>query len=184
MPRIRHSPARKGLSALVLLLVFVPACGPNDAADTPPPPDVAVAKAAPGSAAPEGTTAADIGRGSVWYDGVQTDDFRGDCELSRLNGREEMGDLANLEGVRLSVGIDNVKSSPAMEMNFVAYSNLEFTMVRGAERLRGTISGLAYESALSPKGTSQAIAKVAFTGETSDEVPVVARVWCEIQNKF
>jgi len=69
-------------------------------------------------------------------------------------------------------------------MNFVAYSNLDFSMVRGADRLRGTVSQLAYDSALSPKGTSQAVARVAFKGKTSDGVPVVARVVCEIQNKF
>jgi hypothetical protein len=169
---------------LALLLAFVPACGRDDAADVPPTLEATATNAAPAAAAPEGLAGAEIGHGSVWYDGVQHDDFLGDCQLSRLNGREEMGDLANLEGVRISVGIDNVASSPAMEMNFVVYSSLDFTMVRGAERMRGTISQLAYESELSPKGTSQAIAKVAFTGATGDGVPVVARVWCEIQNKF
>jgi len=184
LPPTLHLSTRLGLSALVLLLGLLSACGPGDPADTALFPDVSEAKAAPSPAAPEGSTASDIGSGSVWYDGVQHDGFLGSCELSRLNGREEMGDLANLEGIRISVAIDNVKSSPAMEMNFTVSSNLEFRIVRGAERLKGTVSQLAYESALSPKGTSQAIARVAFTGETTDGVPVVGRVVCEIQNKF
>jgi hypothetical protein len=143
------------------------------------------APAAAAEVTSDGLTAADEGKGTVTIDGVQHDDFRGSCELSRNYGKEDMGDLATMEGLKMMVAIDNVASTPAVEMNFVAYTNLDFTMVvQGQGRQRGTISQLAYESDLAPTGTSQAIAKVAFTGQTEAGVPVVARVVCEIQNQF
>ncbi len=169
---------------LVLLLTFSAACGSGEPADTPVPAEGAAATPAAAVTASDGYVAADKGQGSVSWDGVQHDNFRGDCQLSRMNGREEVGDLGNLDGVKLTVGIDNDDANTMPEMSFVAFSSLDFAVTRDGQRTRGTLRTIASESALTPKGASQAMAKVAFTGQTDEGVPVVARVVCEIQNKF
>lgn len=183
MPPVRHQ--RLARSPL-FLLVLVLACGAGDASEGATPADGAATEAPTpvATATTDGYTAADIGQGTVSLDGVVHDAFLGSCELSRMNGREDVGDLANLEGIKFVVAIDNVKSGGSPEVNFVGYPSLQFTVANGPDRLRGMLSTVAYESELTPKGTSQAVAMVAFTGATDEGVKVVARVVCEIQNKF
>ena len=180
MPLWNALPAALGVASLCAVLL---ACaGGDDAGRESAEGAVPAAPAAPAS---EAVATAAEGTGSVSYDGVQYDDFRGNCELSRNSGREDMGDVADTVGLRPSVAIDNVASTPAVEMNFVIISSaLRFTMVRGAERVSGTVSQLGYDGPLTPKGTSQAVAPVVFTGQTTEGVPVVARIICEIQNRF
>ncbi len=133
----------------------------------------------------------DLGTGAVTYDGTRDAGYQGSCEISRENGKQDVGDIA-APGLKAIVAIDNSAVEGATRQgNFTilldttAFSTTTEEDARnGTPPINGSITDIAYGSGLTPYGKTQAIALVTFTGETEDGVPVVAEVVCEIQNKF
>ncbi len=133
----------------------------------------------------------DIGTGWVTYDGVRDGGYRGDCDIDRQNGSEDVGDLAT-PGLTVLVGVSNESAeAPSRLGNYkiiidpTAFNTTdEDGAANGEQPTRGSISSIAYGSEFSPKSQSSVIALVIFTGETEDGVPVVAELVCGIQNKF
>lgn len=192
---IRHCRpfARRATTPIALAVaaaLSLTACGSDEPADSVDAAvDAAVDAPAPVASAAVGEASAEaLGSGSVSYDGVRYDNFTGNCEISRGNGREDVGDVST-RGLVVSAAVDNTKSSPELEMSFTALNDSSFTVNTHradgpAKRSRGVLSGMQYKSARTPRNSSQDIASVEFAGQTNDGVPVVALLVCEIQNAF
>lgn len=189
LPLSRHSLPRHTAAVVACGLLLACASGdesavPGAEGDAESVADAPMADAAPteGAYAPD-----DVGNGSVTYGGVQYDGFRGTCMISRRNGRDPLGDLADREGLRMIAGVDNTEADPANGRNFKVYSDSLFTTRGEAGGIeRGTLTQVAEQSARAPYGTSTSmyLALVSFTGATADGVPVEARLVCELQDQF
>ncbi len=130
-------------------------------------------------------SAGDPGNGTLWVDGVQADNFRGSCDISRRNGAEDLGELSNPEGLKMLAGIDNVDASSGDDMSFKVTSDSVLKFRRGlTPEQRGTITRVALESEPTPKGESTMLALVSFTGATLSGTSVKAHIVCELQNKY
>ncbi len=82
-----------------------------------------------------GPTSDDVGSGSVRIDGVEFGGFEGDCQINRNSGREVVGDLST-SGLTVVVGVDNIDSQPAEELNFVMINEGELRSTERARRHR------------------------------------------------
>ncbi len=172
----------------IVLSASLIACSASDTGDRTPDGGEVPPAAQEGIAPSGGYAEADIGSGEVTYGDGQTDKVLGSCEISRRFVQEDVGDIST-RGLVVSAAVDNTATKPEEQVSYTALNDSSFTLTRlrtgqAVNRIRGTLSRIAYESALTPRGTSQAIALVSFTGQGSDGVPVVAQIVCEIQNKF
>jgi hypothetical protein len=70
----------------------------------------------PDEPAAAGYTSNDVGKATLAVSGVEFPDFVGDCEISRGNGKEDVGDLNEGDIVTI-IGIDNVKAHEDSAMN-------------------------------------------------------------------
>ena len=129
----------------------------------------------------DGYAASDEGSGSVTVDGVENGGFLGECEISRGNGKEDVGDLST-EGIEIILAIDNVESNPTEEMNFVVTGSTNTFRAVGVGN--GSLESIEYVGAPSGLGDTTEIGLVAFSGTTDDGVDVSAEVVCVIQNAF
>lgn len=137
------------------------------------------------STAVQSVSASDQGSGTLWVDGVQFDNFRGSCDISRRNGAEDLGELSNPEGLKMLVGIDNVDARSGDDMSFKVTSDSIMKFRSGlTPEQRGTITSVAFESQPTPKGKSTMLALVSFTGSTPSGTSVKAHIVCELQNKY
>lgn len=134
-------------------------------------------------------TSDDVGTATVFVDGVEFPDFTGDCEISRQNGKEDVGDL-NEGDIVLVVGIDNVAAHEDSAMNYIAINEESFTF-----RDHAGVTGVAGPSAkgtietlteLGPRAAdgSRDIVQVRLGGVLEDGTTLDADVVCELQNAF
>ena len=125
----------------------------------------------------------------MFVDGVEFPDFTGDCEISRQNGKEDVGDL-NEGDIVLVVGIDNVAAHEDSAMNYIAINEESFTF-----RDHAGVTGVAGPSAkgtietlteLGPRAAdgSRDIVQVRLGGVLEDGTTLDADVVCELQNAF
>ena len=178
-------------SKLVALLVFaaVPlaACSSGDddssSTDDPSTTEVSSDDPAPDSneSAAGGYSAEEAGTGTLTVDGTRIDGFTGECEISRDNGREDVGELS-LDGIEIVLAIDNVDSSPAEEMNYIVVGST-YTF-RSAGNGDGNLSGIGYAGVRNSLSETRDIGLVNFTGTTAEGLEVSAEVVCITQNMF
>lgn len=134
-------------------------------------------------------TSDDVGNATLFVDGVEYPDFTGDCEISRQNGKEDVGDL-NEGDIVLIIGIDNVAAHEDSAMNYVALDEDGFTFrdLAGAAGVAeasadGTIDTLTELGPRSADG-SRDIVLVRLAGVLDDGTALDADVVCELQNAF
>jgi len=119
--------------------------------------------------------AIEVGFGTLTIDGVEHPGFEGQCEVSRANGAEPVGDVSTGELDTL-VGMDNVASSPAQEMNFsVTFGTIFSIRETDAAPTKGTVDSIAYVG--EPSGNA---AVILFRGTTEDGRPIAAEVGCTL----
>jgi hypothetical protein len=128
-------------------------------------------------------SADDGGSGSLTVDGIENAGFLGECEISRENGAEDVGDVST-EGIEVILAIDNVESSPTEEMNFIVTGTPETFRAVGVGDGAGTVDSIAYVGDQSALGDDTEIGLVAFSGTTDDGTSVVAEVVCVTQNAY
>ncbi|WP_152649261.1 hypothetical protein [Demequina flava] len=131
----------------------------------------------------------DVGTASLHVDGVEFSDFLGDCEISRNNGAEDVGDL-NEGDIVTVIAIDNVAAHEDIAMNYVAINKEEFTFrdLMGAAGVDdptadGVITTLTELGPRTADG-SRDIVEVRFAGILEDGTTVDADIVCELQNAF
>ncbi|MBH0009561.1 hypothetical protein ESZ53_01565 [Salinibacterium sp. UTAS2018] len=145
-------------------------------------------EAAPDEPAAGGLTSDDVGNATVIVNGVEFPDFTGDCEISRLGGKEDVGDLS-MPGIFTIVGIDNVKAHEDEAMNFVAINESQFRFndlvgAAGVETpARGDIASLTELGSRTADG-SRDLVEVRFAGTFEDGTPIEVDIVCELQNAF
>ncbi|WP_430869168.1 hypothetical protein [Demequina aurantiaca] len=134
-------------------------------------------------------TSDDVGNGTLHVDGVEFPDFTGDCEISRQNGKEDVGDLNEGDIVTI-IAIDNVKAHEDSSMNYVALNEESFRFSDpmgaagvGGPTARGEITSLTELGPRTADG-SRDIVEVRFAGALEDGTTVDADVVCELQNAF
>ncbi len=177
------------LSNLVALFVFtaVPlaACSSSDddssSSDDPTTTEASSSDPAPDSNDSNGYSAEDSGSGTLTVDGTPIEGFEGECEISRDNGKEDVGDLS-LEGIEIILAIDNVESSPAEEMNYIVVGST-YTFRSGGNG-DGELSSIGYVGGRNSLSDTRDIGLVNFTGTTAEGVEVSAEVVCITQNMF
>jgi len=142
----------------------------------------------PDEPATGGLSTDDVGNATLRINGVEFPDFTGDCEISRGNGSEDVGDLNEGDIVTI-IGIDNVDTHEDMLMNYIALNEESFRF-RDQEaaagvgnNANGTISTLTEISPRTADG-SRDIVEVRFAGAFEDGTPLEADVVCELQNAF
>lgn len=135
-----------------------------------------------------GYTSDDVGNGTLRVNGVEFPDFTGDCEISRENGKQDVGDL-NVGDIVAIIGIDNVTAHEDMAMNYTALNEERFTFrdsVGAAgvgDSAKGDITTLTELGPRTADG-SRDIVEVRFAGVLDDGTTVDADVVCELQNTF
>ncbi len=136
-----------------------------------------------------GFTSDDVGNATLRVDGVEFPDFTGDCEISRENGKFDVGDLNDGDIVTI-IGIDNVKAHEDEAMNYVALNEESFTFrdLTGAAGVsgpsaKGVITSLPELGPRTPDG-SRDIVEVRFAGMLDAGTTLDANVVCELQNAF
>ncbi len=187
---MRH---RRPVTAALLALAFaltIAACGSSDDSEASDPAESSIdaettsgdtgetttGESEPDDAGDEGDAGAAVavGSGTVTIDGVENTGFEGECEISRANGAEPVGDVSAGE-LDLVVAVDNVASGPAQEMNFVLTGSSGIFSVSTPDRSSGTIDGIAYVGE-----PSESAAVVEFSGTTDDGRAVVAQLGCSL----
>lgn len=155
------SPVRSAILALAFGLAFA-SCGSSDDSESSDPAEASTdtgeaTAEQPEDAGDDGDAGAAIavGSGTLTIDGVENPGFEGECEVSRANGAEPVGDVSTGELDTLVI-MDNVASGPAQEMNFSITS--------------GTILSIRETAALPTNGT---VERVAFVGERSGNTAVI-----------
>ncbi|GAA3622904.1 hypothetical protein GCM10022200_01360 [Microbacterium awajiense] len=134
-------------------------------------------------------TSDDVGNATLFVDGVEFPDFTGDCEISRQNGKEDVGDL-NEGDIVLVVGIDNIAAHEDSAMNYVALNEETFTFrdLAGAAGVGGSSADGIIDTLteLGPRSAdgSRDIVLVRLAGFLDDGTAVDADVVCELQNAF
>lgn len=131
----------------------------------------------------------DVGTATLYVNGVEFPDFEGDCEISRQNGKEDVGDLNDGDIVTI-IGIDNVKAHEDSAINYVALNEERFTLRDplgaagvGGPSAKGEITTLTELGPRTAEG-SRDIVEVRFAGLLDDGTTVDADVVCELQNAF
>lgn len=205
----RYWARKSGAAAVVLTLAAtLAACsasseaGPADSDAQPTAPAIATT---PGpSAADQGVdesdtpqesvnagnyTSDDVGNATLHVDGVEFPDFTGGCEISRQNGKEDVGDLSEGDIVTI-IGIDNVQAHEDIAMNYVALDDETFMFrdLVGASGLeepsaKGQITSLTELGPRTADG-SRDIVEVRFAGVLEGGTTLDADVVCELQNAF
>ncbi|WP_152649872.1 hypothetical protein [Demequina oxidasica] len=131
----------------------------------------------------------DVGNATLYVDGVEFNDFTGDCEISREHGKKDVGDL-NEGDISAIIAIDNVKAHEDMAMNYVAINEERFRFGDpleaagvGGPRNKGEILTMTEKG---PRGAdgSRDIVEVRFAGVLEDGTEINADVICELQNAF
>lgn len=135
-----------------------------------------------------GLSSDDVGNVTLRINGVEFADFTGNCEISRLAGKEDVGDL-NEGDISAIIAVDNVKAHEDMLMNYIATSEERFRF-RDQEAAagvgssaKGTISTLTELGPRTADG-SRDIVEVRFAGAFEDGTAIEADVVCELQNAF
>ena len=186
----QRPPVKAALLALAFALTIA-ACGSSDDSEASDPAesstdaettsgdtgDATTGEPEPEDAGDEGDAGAAVavGSGTLTIDGVENPGFEGECEISRANGAEPVGDVSAGELDTLVV-MDNVASGPAQEMNFSITSGTILSIREtDAAPTNGTVDSVAYVS--EPSGNA---AVVAFSGTTEDGRAVVAEVGCSL----
>jgi hypothetical protein len=134
-------------------------------------------------------TSDDVGSATLHVDGVEFPDFVGDCEISRQNGKEDVGDLNDGDIVTI-IAIDNVAAHEESSMNYVALNEESFTFRDplgaagvGGPSAKGEITAITELGPRSADG-SRDIVQVRFAGVLEDGTTVDADIVCELQNAF
>ena len=121
----------------------------------------------------------DVGTGVLRIDGVDFADMRGDCEISRSFGSEDVGDVS-APGKSVIVGVDNVEAAGDDAVNFIMINETSFR-VRNTDQ--GTIDTIDEIGVRTSNGSID-YATVVFAGTLEDGQSVVAELVCELQNQF
>ncbi len=186
----QRPPVKAALLALAFALTIA-ACGSSDDSEASDPAESSTdaettsgdtGEATTGESDPEDAgdegdagAAVAVGTGTLTIDGVENPGFAGECEISRANGAEPVGDVSTGELDTLVI-MDNVASGPAQEMNFSITSGTILSIREtDAAPTNGTVDSVAYVD--EPSGNA---AVVAFTGTTEDGRAVVAEVGCSL----
>jgi hypothetical protein len=187
----QRPPVKVALLALAFALTIA-ACGSSDDSEASDPAesstdsgetassdtgDATTGESEPDDAGDEGEAGAAVavGSGTLTIDGVENPGFEGECEISRANGAEPVGDVSTGE-LDTNVGMDNVASNPAQEMNFsITFGTLFSIRETDAAPTNGTVDSIAYVG--EPSGDA---AVIAFTGTTEDGRAIVAEVGCSL----
>lgn len=125
-----------------------------------------------------GPTSDDVGSGSVRIDGVEFGGFEGDCQINRNSGREVVGDLST-SGLTVVVGVDNIDSQPAEELNFVMINEESFEVLNAP----GGIESISESGSRTSSGSVD-FATVVFAGTLDDGRAVEGEFVCALQNAF
>gem|GEM_PF-1015079 len=135
-----------------------------------------------------GFTSDDVGNATLRIDGVEFPDFAGDCEISRGNGKEDVGDL-NTGDIVTIIAIDNVTAHEDQSMNYIALNeeSFRFRDLTGAAGVGNNAAGdITTLKELGPRTAdgSRDIVEVRFAGTFEDGTAIEADVVCELQNAF
>ncbi len=185
----QRPPVKAALLALAFALTIA-ACGSSDDSEASDPAESSTdaettsgdtgettEESEPEDASDEGDAGAAVavGSGTLTIDGVENPGFEGECEISRANGAEPVGDISTGELDTLVI-MDNVASGPAQEMNFtITFGTILTIRETAAAPTNGTVDSIAYVG--EPSGDA---AVVEITGTTEDGRAVVAEVGCSL----
>lgn len=176
-----RSPLTAALLALGLGLTIT-ACGSSDDSEAGDGAETSTDASEAAAGEPEdagddgdGGAAIAVGTGTLTIDGVENPGFEGECEVSRANGAEPVGDVSTGE-LDTVVVLDNVASNPAQEMNFSIFFGTTFSILEtDPPPTNATLDSVAYVGE-----SSGDTAVIKFSGTTDDGRPVVAEVGCSL----